>query len=70
MAVDTELLNRIDEWMTENMDEFIKDIINIISIRSVGEKRGIRNAPYGEGCRRALDAALHICDRMGFAITD
>lgn len=70
MAVDTELLNRIDEWMTANMDEFIKDIITLIRIRSVGEKSGIRNAPYGEGCRRALDAALHICDRMGFAITD
>ena len=53
MAVDTELLNRIDEWMTANMDEFIKDIITLIRIRSVGEKSGIRNAPYGEGCRRA-----------------
>lgn len=70
MTVDAELLRKIDEWMTANMDEFLKDIISLVKIRSVGEKRGIHNAPYGEGCRRALDTALRICDRMGFATTD
>ncbi len=70
MAVDAELLRKIDDWITANMDEFLKDILSLIEIRSVGEETGTYNAPYGEGCRKALDTALCICDRMGFETTD
>lgn len=58
---DMDLQTRI----TEKMDAIIRDIQDLIAIKSVGEpaKPGM---PFGEGCARALEAALAMGESLGF----
>ena len=55
----------LSDWIKENADSMIKDIIELVNIKSVSVP-GSSPYPYGDGCKKVLDAALGIAERMGF----
>ncbi|MCT1795918.1 Sapep family Mn(2+)-dependent dipeptidase [Helcococcus kunzii] len=46
-------------------DQMIEDLVKIINIPSV-KSSPKENAPFGENCRKVLDAILQICERENF----
>ena len=62
-----DLAARIDEWIACNRERMIADIVALVRIRSVSQPGGSEDAPYGAGCREALDAMLRMGARDGFA---
>ncbi len=64
--VSKELEQKIDAFIAENRENILKDIETLIEIPSVSID-GEAGAPFGEGCKKCLDAALAICERMGMA---
>ena len=57
---------KIDAFIAENKENILKDIATLIEIPSVSVD-GPAEAPFGEGCKKALDAALAICEGMDMA---
>ena len=61
-------------WLTEletYKDAFIQDLRGLIAIPSVrDDKTKTANAPFGAGCRKALDYMLELGKREGFQIKD
>lgn len=64
--ISNEMQQKIDAFVAENRENILNDIASLIEIRSVSVDSG-KEAPFGEGCKKALDKALEICDNMGFA---
>ena len=66
-------VNRMN-WLTEletYKDAFIQDLRGLIAIPSVrDDKTKAANAPFGAGCRKALDYMLELGKREGFQIKD
>jgi len=64
-----ELLQQLDRWVDDHKAEMIADITELVAIPS---KRGpaAENAPYGAECARAVDAAMAMCEKYGFAVTN
>ena len=57
--------NKVEQWVEKNRDSMIKDIVNLVNIKSVkGEKEGIYT--FGEGVGNALETALEIAGNAGF----
>ena len=56
---------QIEAYFEAHKDEMVKDIMDLVSIRSVDEvaKPG---KPYGDGPAAALDAALKLAEKYGF----
>lgn len=65
-ATDARLSARIDGWAAAHAGEMVRDVQELVSIRSVSAV-GTGAGPYGQGCRDALDAAAAMCGRYGFA---
>lgn len=60
------LLNeKIDEFLKENKQNIIDDIITLVNIESVSVE-GDSTHPFGEGPAKALDKFLEIGENMGF----
>lgn len=59
------LYQKIDQWIDAHRDEVIRDICRLVSIRSVSTP-GEGGAPYGLGCRRALEEMLRLGAEYGF----
>ena len=57
----------LENWMKAHRDELIADLSSLIAVRSV-KGESAPGAPFGPGPARALDAALALCDRYGFAV--
>ena len=58
-------------YIDENWETIVADMGALISVESVEDREAAaENAPYGPGPRAALDAALAIADRLGFAVCD
>jgi len=65
--MDQKLEQRISCWMQEHKDALIADISRLVKIRSVSDaKNGTPEAPFGSGCRAALDEMLKIGQEHGF----
>ena len=64
--MDQNIRERLEAWIDAHFDELLADISALVAIPSVSQKGG-SEAPYGEGSRRALDAALEMAQRYGFA---
>ena len=47
-------------------DEMAKALSDLIRIPSVSQGQGTAGAPFGEGCRRALDEVFSLARRLGF----
>lgn len=60
---------QIEQYFAEHTDEMIEDIKRLVRIPS---DRGAAQPgmPYGEGPKRALDEALALAERYGFAVTN
>ena len=66
--MDEALKTRMGEWFAAHREEMIGDLLALVSIRSVAEDTaGDEQAPFGQGCRQALDAWLALANRLGFA---
>jgi len=61
-----ELNSKIDSFIAANKEQLLNDIAALIEIPSVSVDCPV-GAPFGEGCKKALDKALEICSAMGFA---
>lgn len=58
---------RIETWLQEHKEALIADISRLVRIRSVSDaKNGTPEAPFGTGCRAALDEMLKIGEEHGF----
>lgn len=56
---------QIEAYFDQHRDEMVKDIMDLVSIRSVdGETK--EGKPYGDGPAAALDAALKLAGKYGF----
>ncbi len=63
-------MNWLDELNTYKED-FIKDLRGLIAIPSIEDKEHAKeNAPFGDGCRKALDYMLDLGRKEGFDVKD
>ncbi len=63
--MDRKLYERIDRWMEAHRDAIIQDICRLVRIPSVSEPGGA-DAPFGQGCRDALEEMLRLGAEYGF----
>lgn len=63
--IDSELNRKIDRFIKRHTTHIIRDISELIKIKSVAEDDS-QIKPYGRGCRDVLDTALEISRRLGF----
>lgn len=56
---------QIEAYFDQHQDEMVKDIMDLVSIRSVDEA-ALPGKPFGEGPAQALDAALTLARKYGF----
>ena len=62
-------MERICQWIDDNKDNMLQTLRRWIAIPSL-KAEAAEGAPFGKEVRRALDAALHDGETMGFAIRD
>ena len=59
-------LKDIDSWIDSNWETIVSEIKTLVDIPSQEDlARAGEGAPFGPGPRRALDAGLDLCDRLG-----
>lgn len=64
------LEQRAEKWIAEHKERLVADISRLVRIRSISDQaHGTEDAPYGEGCKKALDEALAIGREHGFQTT-
>lgn len=64
------LEQRAEKWIADHKENLVADISRLVKIRSVSDQaHGTEEAPYGEGCKRALEEALAIGREHGFQTT-
>ncbi|MBR2473390.1 MAG: Sapep family Mn(2+)-dependent dipeptidase [Clostridia bacterium] len=62
--MNTELIKKIDELVDADYDNIVKDVIELVNIKSVrGEP--LPGAPFGEGPKKVLDRVLEIGEERG-----
>lgn len=72
-ALDANAAQLIDRYLDEHWEDIVSDIAELVRIPStedLGAADPSANAPFGPGPRAALDAALAMAERMGFATHD
>ncbi len=58
-------------WAKEHQDNFLKDLNTLVEIESTRDMTSAKeNAPFGNNCRKALDAMLSIASLDGFKTED
>lgn len=57
----------IHDWIEENKEEFIKDMMDFFSIESVSHM-GEGRYPFGDGCKKMLDFALNRSKKLGLRV--
>ncbi|MDO4298737.1 MAG: M20/M25/M40 family metallo-hydrolase [Lachnospiraceae bacterium] len=71
--------NNLKEWLEERENGLIRDIAALVEIESVAEdkpvarengKRTAAPAPYGDGCRRALEQMIVLAEQKGLKTED
>lgn len=63
--MDMTVYAQLQTWLDNHFDELKEDIKALAAIPSVSEY-GDMPAPFGEGCRQALEAMLRLAERYGF----
>jgi succinyl-diaminopimelate desuccinylase len=61
------ILEKLDAWNAEHRNEFVRDIISLVNIKSVKEKEA-PGAPFGIGNARALDKGIELAKKYGYKI--
>lgn len=72
MALISEALSeRVDRWIEEHREALVEDICRLIRIESVSDAALAKpGAPFGPGCRGALDTYMEIAREHGLAVRD
>ena len=69
--MDKQLSEKINEWIARHTEEYISDVQALSRIPSVSKaEEGKPGAPFGAGCREALDWCLKRCAELGFEVED
>jgi succinyl-diaminopimelate desuccinylase len=63
------ILEKIHDWLRAHEQELLDDTLAMLQVPSV-ESEPQENAPYGKENRQALDLALGLAQKYGFATTD
>lgn len=63
------IVEKLQEWLKAHEQELLQDTLAMLRIPSI-EEAPAENAPYGPGCRKALDFALELAQKAGFTTTD
>ena len=61
-----EIRRKLEQWIDEHFDDIVRDTAALVSVPSVAQATGNSEAPYGRGCRDALDKALALAQSYGF----
>lgn len=62
-------VQKLHDWLRDHEQDLLQDTLAMLRIDSVeGEKAP--DAPFGPGCREALDLALSLAEKYGFAVKD
>ena len=64
--MDQTICQRVEQWIDAHFDQLLQDICTLVSVPSVSKEQDCTEAPFGEGCRRALDTALGLAEEYGF----
>ncbi|MDY4040647.1 MAG: Sapep family Mn(2+)-dependent dipeptidase [Collinsella sp.] len=63
---DAELNQQIDSWIESKWETIVKEIETLVNIPSQEDlEHAGEGMPFGPGPRRALDAGLDLCERLG-----
>ncbi|MDY2898062.1 MAG: M20/M25/M40 family metallo-hydrolase [Candidatus Limivivens sp.] len=54
---------KLESWLEEKEEIFVKDIASLVQIPSIAEKKSRKGAPYGENCRTVLEVMQKIARR-------
>ena len=57
---------RIEEFVKENEENIVNTISDLISFKSISTETENPEMPFGEECKKALDYALELGNKMGF----
>lgn len=72
MSLDRQLLNRVSGWFDSHRDEMLGDLETLVRIPSVAQEDlspdDKNSLPFGRPCREALDTALELGRKHGFAV--
>ncbi len=60
----------VTDWIENNREAMIRDIVSLVNIKSVSSKTGNRDEPFGSGCKAVLLKAMDLCAEMGFPATN
>lgn len=64
--MDQEIRVKLEQWIDARFDDIIRDVSALVAVPSVSQKQANPEAPYGQGCRDALDKALALAQSYGF----
>lgn len=57
----------VEQWVDAHMDGLIRDLMDLVNIRSVAELDQPEVLPYGKGCQEVLKTMLSMGEREGFS---
>ena len=64
---DEKLVKKIDQWIEENTDAFVRDLDRLVAVPSIA-RTGEGKYPFGEDCAKVLDVATEIAAEYGFIV--
>ena len=64
--MDQNICRRIEQWIDAHFDGLLRDACTLVAVPSVSDEQDRPEAPFGEGCRKALDTALGMARGYGF----
>ena len=64
--MDQNICRRIEQWIDAHFDELLRDVCTLVAVPSVSDGQDCPEAPFGQGCRDALDTALSMARGYGF----
>ena len=68
---DKELVAQIDAYVDEVWPQVLEDIASLVAVPSVADaSKAEPGAPHGPECKKALEVALSVCERLGLESHD
>ena len=62
---------QIEAYVNEVWPDYLRDLERLVAVPSVvDESASAPGAPWGPGCREALDVAMDIAERQGLIVGD
>ncbi len=64
--INSEFRKKVNEFVNQNEESFVRDIITLVEIKSVQEE-ALPDAPFGQGPKDVLIKALELAENMGLS---